>query len=198
MAALSRSEAVLQLYEHTQLTPTSIVGTFQIIDKAGCSLILENVLTAAWVAYKVYETFVSPKLRDFRTIAPMAMEDLREREIGMLSLMQWAVPARSRTDVVDDLAYKLGVHNLDYGRAAVLSLVLPECTAMTDDQYARVVLCAAAQLERPTDLVWASSMATPAIGADYIISWAARIAGLSGPSGQEIASHQGTKRKREA
>ena len=137
---------------------------------------MENVLAAAWTAYKVYETYVSQTMTDFRAVAPLATQDLRARELELLASIQWTVPTRSRTDVVDDLAHKLGVASLDCGRAAVLSLVMPECARMTDDQYARVVLCAAAQLAQVEDILWAAKLATPAIGADYIIKWSSRIA----------------------
>lgn len=189
---LSRSEAVRRLYEDTHLTPVSIVGTFQILDKAKCALLLENVLTAAWTAYKVYETYVSQTLTDFRAVAPIATQDLRGPELYLLASIQWTVPARSRTDAVDELLHALGVAGLDYGQAAVLSLVLPECSAMTDDQYARVVVCAAAQLARTKDMSWAAGLATPAVGADYIMKWGLRIASLAGPR-----EASGTKRKRE-
>jgi len=196
MVTLSRGEAVRCLYDETHLTPVSIVGTFQILDKAGCALALENVLAAAWTAYKVYETYVSQTMTDFRAVAPLAKQDLRARELELLASIQWTVPTRSRTDVVDDLAHELGVASLDCGRAAVLSLVMPECARMTDDQYARVVLCAAAQLAQVEDILWAAKLATPAIGADYIIKWSSRIASLAGPrAGPATAS--GNKRKRE-
>lgn len=177
---LSRSEAVRCLYEDTHLTPNSIVGTFQILDKAGCALVLENVLAAAWTAYKVYETYVSQTLTDFRAVAPIATLDLRDHEVRLLSSMLWTVPVRCRIDAVDDLAHKLGVTDVDFGRAAVLSLVFPECLSMTDEQYARVVLCAAAQLAETQHIDWAAKLTTPAIGADFIIKWGTRIASLAG------------------
>ena len=190
-AVLSRGEAVRQLYDHTFLSPTAIVGTFQILDKADCCLVLENVLAAAWTAYKVYETYVSQTMTDFRAVAPLATQDLRARELELLASMQFTVPTRSRTDVIDDLAHEVGVVGLDYGRAAVLSLVLPECARMTDDQYARVVLCAAARLSQFEDMSWAAQITTPAITADYLMEWSSKIVALAGPS-----AVQGTKRKR--
>ena len=189
MAVLSRTEAVRRLYDDTLLPPTTIVGTFGILDKADCALTLDNVLAAAWTAYKTYETHVSQKLSYFRGLAPNAEADLRVAELRVLGALGWAVPARTRVHAVDDLAYKLDLTKLDYGRASVLSLVLPECARMTDEQYARVVLCAAAQLAKLQDMQWAARLASDDVGVDYIMTWGVRVACVSGPS-------SGVKRKR--
>jgi len=188
---LTRTEAVQLLYDDTKLPTTTIVGAFGILDKSGCKLLLDNVMAAAWTAYKTYETYVPQSQADFRELAPVAEANLLQRELDILESVGWAVPARTRVDAVDNLAHAMGVTELDYGRAAVLSLVVDECAKMTDAQYARVVLCAAAQLSRTPNIKWTAKLASADIGADYIMAWAVRVACIGGPPVMK-----GVKRKR--
>jgi len=201
MAVLTRPQAVEKLYNDTLLPPTTIIGAFEILDKSGRPLTPDNVAASAWSAYKAYETAVTEKASDFHAILGNCFPDtdLVASEIDLLSAVGWTVPPRTRLDCVDELARKVNAGSIDYARAALLSLIIPECQAMTNDQYARVVLCAAVLINKTADVAWTRHLATKDIGRDYIVHWATEVAEVAGPPSPAPPSpvRRGVKRKRE-
>jgi len=194
--AMSRSQAVLKLYESTQLPATTILGAMGILDKGGLPLTTANLVAAAFSAYKTYETSTPDEISTFQTEMVHGIEqtDLKADELRVLAAVGWTLPARTRMDCVSNLAHSLGAEWLNYTRAAVLALLVDECKTMTDDQYARAILCAAAQMQQPDDRTWMRGLPTKTVARGYILRWGLRVAAMAGGPAPEA---RGTKRKRE-
>ena len=153
-------------------------------------------MATSFSAYKTYETEVPEQITDFQKhmVPDIPATELRADEQKVLAAIGWTMPARTRMDCVANLAHELGVEGLDYERAAVLALLVDECKTMTDDQYARAILCAAVQLDRPDDRGWVRGLPTKSVSREYILRWGLRVAAVAAQS--PPAAH-GTKRKRD-
>ena len=193
---MSRGKAVSTLYESTHLPGTTILGALAVLDKGGLPLTTENLVAAAFSAYKTYETNVPDQISDFQEhmVPDIPATALQADERKVLAAIDWTMPARTRMDCVANLAHELGVEGLDYERAAVLALLVDECKTMTDDQYARAILCAAVQMDRPEGRAWMRGLPTKSVSRDYILRWGLRVAAMAG--NDPPAAH-GAKRKRE-
>lgn len=189
---MTRGAAVAKLYDGTHLGAETIVGTMTLLERARVPLTLQNLVAAAFTAYKAYDTSVDERVLFFQTHMVPGIEktNLKADEMAILAAVGWVVPARTRLDCVRNLAHALQVEGLSYERAAVLALLVGESRAMTDDAYARVVLHAAALLAKPADVTWMAALPTAEVTREYILRWGLRVAEVGGPDAQ------GTKRKR--
>ena len=189
----TRAEAVALLYDDTQLSPTSILGAFALLDAGRLPLTMGNLIGAAFAAYKVYDTRAFDSIAWFREnmVPGIQTTALKANELVVLGAAGWSVPARTRMDCVHALAAQLGVDELDYQRAAVTALLVNECATMTDELYARAVLCAAVLMCAPDDRAWMHGLPSDDVPRELIMRWGLRIAGALRPT-----SPRGTKRRR--
>ena len=202
--AMTRRQAVAKLYNDTSLPPKTILGTFALLDKAKLPLRMEWVVAAAFSAYKTYETETVERVSAFQDqIVPVLRRtNLKADELRVLKKVGWVMPPRTRIDCVETLGHELGAGALDVGRAVVLSLLVPECDKMNDDQYARVMLCSAVQINRPEDRAWMAGLPSKTVPRDYILRWGLRMAALARPTEGEVSvlddskAPRGVKRKR--
>lgn len=172
---LSRREAVVRLWMDTHLSATSAVCAVDVVERAGgfpASLV--TLQAAAWIGYKMHATCPSEQLSFFATHMLHSMDvqaGLVVEEMRLLQAVGFYVPARTRVGCVYALGTHLSDDELDKG--VTLSLLLPElCDAMTDDQYARCVVFAAAYKAGKL----ARGLATSEVPRDYIMQWGIRIA----------------------
>jgi hypothetical protein len=205
---MERWEAVRVLFERTQLPDEAVLGAMAVLDTDGVQLTMANVVAAAFIAHKNHGTSTDDRISYFRSdIVPLLpFTDLKRDELRLLALAWRAMPSRTRLDVALDLAHTLGAPPLNVGRPAVLALLVPECMAMTDEQHARVVLCAAALMASPTGTPenqrWMWGLPCAGVSREFIVSWAVHIA-LLARSRIDTATKvceepaRGTKRPRE-
>jgi hypothetical protein len=205
---MERWEAVRVLFERTQLPDEAVLGAMAVLDTDGVQLTMANVVAAAFIAYKNHGTSTDDRISYFRSdIVPLLpCTDLKRDELRLLAAIGWGMPSRTRLDGALDLAHTLGAPPLNVGRPAVLALLVPECMAMTDEQHARVVLCAAALMASPASTPelerWMWGLPCDSASREFIVSWAVRIA-LLARSRIDTATKaheepaRGTKRPRE-
>ena len=177
---MTRAQAVKALYDDSMLPPTSIMGAVVLICNARVPFTPRNVAAAAFIAFKTYETNANESIAWFcdRVMPAADCGVLKHDEMSMLQAVSFAVPSRTRMECVHALAAELGVDGLNYQRAAVLSLLVDGCETMTEEVYARAVLCAAVQLEVPDDRSWMHGLPNDAVPRELIMRWGLRIAAM--------------------
>lgn len=172
---LSRREAIVRLWMDTHICAAAAACAVDVIERAGgFPATLTTLQAAAWLGYKMHHTCPSEKLSYFAAHIMHSMDaqvGIALEEMRLLQRTGFYVPARTRMECVYALGADLVDEELDKG--VVLSLLLPElCDAMTDDQYARCVVFAAAYKAGKL----ARGLATPEVPRDYIMQWGMRIA----------------------
>jgi len=126
----ARHHALRLLLYDTCLPIESILGAFMILDKAetpthGASprYRLDDLMAAAYVAYKVYTTNCSPTRTDFRCnllteLQPCVRRiDMQAAELRMMESVAWTVPSTTRYDCVLALMYQMAAHDETIVRA---------------------------------------------------------------------------------
>ena len=172
---LSRREAVVRLWMDTHLGAAAVTCAVDVVERAGgFPASLTTLQAAAWIGYKMHTTCPSEQLSHFSEYLKHSMDaqaGLVVEEMRLLQAVGFYVPARTRAGRVYALGADLDDDELDKG--IVLSLLLPElCDAMTDDQYARCVVFAAAYKAGKL----ARGLVTSEVPRDYIMQWGMRIA----------------------
>lgn len=172
---LRRREAVVRLWMDTHLGAPAVACAIDMVERAGgFPAQLVTLQAAAWIGYKMHVTCPSEQLSYFTAHIMHGMDTqggLVAEEMRLLQAVGFYVPARTRAECVYALGTALDDAALDQGVA--LSLLLPElCDAMTDAQYARCVVFAAAYKAGEV----AKGLATPEVPRDYIMRWGMRIA----------------------
>lgn len=133
----ARYHAMRVLLYDTCLPAEAILGAFAILNKAKTPVRglspryqLDDLLAAAFVAYKVYTTNCMPTRTDFmRNVLPELLPcvqsiDLETAELRMLESVSWTVPATTRYDCVLALLCQLAPHD-------VATLCATDCTICT-------------------------------------------------------------------
>jgi hypothetical protein len=172
---LERREGVRLLFDETYLSVGAVVGAVWLVDHAGgFPVSMLTLQAAAWIGYKQHETAPSNKLSYFgeHMLHGLALEDgMQVEEMRLLQAVSFSPPSRDRLNCVYELgAGMLEDEELDKG--VTLSLLLPGlCGPMTDDQYARCVVFAAAYKAGKT----VEGLVTAEVPKDYIFMHGMRI-----------------------
>lgn len=172
---LSRRETVVRLWMESHLGAAALVCAVDVIERAGgFPTSLVTVQAAAWIGYKMHTTCPSEQLSYFgaQLLHGMHVQDgLVAEEMRLLQAVRFYVPARTRVEC----AYAVGVDldDAEVDKGVVLALLVSElCDKMTDAQYARCVVFAAAYKAGKL----AKGLATEEVSKDYIMQWGMRIA----------------------
>lgn len=205
--ALTRGAAVEVLHNRTALPMSTILGTFAILDKGKLPLTACNLAAASFTAFKAYETCIDetipffldkmvPFLRQLLDVGQDTFAAFKQAEMTVLQSVSFGVPSRTRVDKVEALMRQLGVPmDVPYNHAAILALLVPNIHTVSDDLYARTVLCAASLIMPvAAPAGWLCKLPTATISRDSIMCWALRVADVAGPPEKQPC---GTKRQRE-
>jgi len=199
--AMSRFAVVRGLWDDTELPPIAIMGAMTIMDKAACTRTKSNVVAASFSAYKMYETSTNETVSFFQKhmVPKLGITNLVADEQRLLASIGWTLPSRTRMDCVDALADEIGANSINLARAALLAMTVPECIAMEEDCFARIVLFATCQMDMAEDSPpeWLRQLPTAEVTRNHILLWGLRVAHLAGPA-EEVHTDAacGTKRKR--
>lgn len=172
---LARRDAVVRLWLDTHLGAAAIVCAVELAERAGgFPVTLVTLQAAAWVGYKAHTTCPSDKLSDFGEYVLHGMElqdGVRAVEMQLLTRVGFYIPTRTRVDCVYEIAGDLD--DAELGKGIALALLRPElCDPMTDAQYARCVVFAAAYKAHKT----VTGLATDEVPKEYIMLYGLRIA----------------------
>ena len=173
---LTRREAIVLLWMQTHLGAAEVIGAISILERTQKLPATHIQLhAAAWIAYKAYTTCASDKYSFFADHVLHGMQKcsgVAEEEMDMLQAIQFYVPSKTRADAVYELGCPhLKRQELDVG--ITLALLMPElCNSMTDEQYTRCVLFAAAYKAGKV----VRALATKDVSKDFIMQWGLRIA----------------------
>ena len=171
---ICRRDAVMRLWLDTHLCAAAAVCAVDIVERAGGFPVpMVTLQAAAWVGYKVHTTCPNDKLSCFDegVLHSMAIQDgMRAEEMRLLERVKFYIPTRTRVDCVYEIDSGLEDDELDKGIA--LALLLPElCDPMTDAQYARCVVFAAAYKASKT----VTGLDTAEVTKEYIFRHGLRI-----------------------
>jgi len=174
-AGISRSDAVRMLWDNTHLGIGAVAGAMWLVDHTGgFPVTMLAMQAAAWVGYKQHTTAPFDSLAYFcREVMHdiVALEGLPAEEMRLLQHVGFALPSRGRLDCVYEVGTGL-LEDAELDKGVALSLLLPElCNAMTDAQYSRCVVFAAAYKAGKT----VEGLATAVVPKDYIFQHGMRI-----------------------
>lgn len=165
---VGRREGVRLLFDQTHLSVGAVVGAVWLVDHTGgFPVSLLTLQAAAWIGYKQHDTAPFNELSYFGTyvLHSVALQDgMKVEEMRLLQAVSFSLPSRGRLACVYELgAGRLEDDELDKG--VTLSLLLPDlCAQMSDEQYARCVVFAAAYKAGKT----VEGLATEAVPKEYI------------------------------
>jgi hypothetical protein len=115
-------------------------------------------------------------------MVPPAMRPTRKQaQSSAPKLTEITVPSRTRVDKVEALMRQLSIPmDVPYQRAASLALLVPDIHTVSDDLYARTVLCAVSLImPAAVPLDWVCKLPTATILRESIMSWALLIADVA-------------------
>ena len=155
--ALSRQEAVRELWNETKLGAAEVSGAVWLVERGGGFPVSRCTLqAAAWVGYKAYSTSAYEKLMDFAMAVyvgddgkPARLEaGVKDEEIRLLRAVGFGLPAvNTRLHRIYEVAEGQDVATVELDCAMVMSLLQPDlCRDMTMEQFARCVVFAAAYI----------------------------------------------------
>jgi hypothetical protein len=179
--AFSRHDAVVVLWDDTNMALGPVVGAVAILERAKAFPVHWPTLqAAAWIAYKTYSTAADERLSYFASdvLGDVDLADgVKEAELSLLASIAYAVPHHTRAEDVAEFAHSLqlpdaAMEQLDH--AVALSLLQDTCYAMDDAMYAKCVVFAAAYLATVAG-VYLSKLSSDTADKDYIMQWGLRI-----------------------
>lgn len=138
------------MWEGTELSVSAVFCALTVLVRTGGFPVGHLRLgAAAAMAYKAHHCTPFDRMSEFMEYMllqawPVRPPELAAEEMRLLHLLGFAVPMRTRADMVLDFMHGRGVDDAAVHRCLLTSLVVPSFAAMTDEQHVRCVAFAAA------------------------------------------------------